>query len=125
MNYFEIVLFILLFGAILFLAYVSTKIIGTKTSNSLKGKYIKIVETVNLGMDKKLHLVSAGDEYFLVASTSKDVRYLGKIELRETPQEYPATMKKCNPLFKDCLQKLTSLAQMKQKQNGVTFSNEK
>jgi len=55
----------------LFLAYVTTKFIGTRTNKIVKGKYIKIIETVNLGFDSRLHLVKAGEEFVLISTCGK------------------------------------------------------
>lgn len=72
------------FGAILFLAYVTTRFIADKSSNSMKGKYINIVDTINLGMDKRLYLIKVGDRYALIASTGKSIEFLTDVKLEET-----------------------------------------
>jgi len=61
-TFISAVMFTVVFGSVLFLAYVTTKFIGTRTNKIVKGKYIKIIETVNLGFDSRLHLVKAGEE---------------------------------------------------------------
>jgi len=77
-------LFILLtFGSILFLAFITTKFIAGKSSQAMKGRYINIVETVSLGMDKRLHLVKVHNQYILIASSNKKIEFLTSLTLEE------------------------------------------
>lgn len=75
------ILFIIGFGSILFLCYITTRYIGGRSVRMMKGRYIDIVETVTLGMDKRLHLVKAGSQFILIASCGKSVEFIAKIEL--------------------------------------------
>lgn len=79
---FQVLLFVMVFGSILFVAYIATKFIGGKTSRSMKGKYIKTVETINIGIDKTIHLIKVGDQFVLISSTGKNIQFLtnAKIE---------------------------------------------
>lgn len=79
--------FIIGFGAILFLAYVTTKYLAGKSATALKGRYIHILETVSLGLDKKIHLVKVNDEYILIASSGKSIEFLTKVDLQEVERE--------------------------------------
>lgn len=78
---FQGLLFIIGFGAILFLAYITTRFIAGKSSSVMKGKYINIVETVSLGMDKRLHLVKVGEQFFIIASSGKTIKFLTSVVL--------------------------------------------
>jgi len=40
-TFISAVMFTVVFGSVLFLAYVTTKFIGTRTNKIVKGKYIK------------------------------------------------------------------------------------
>ncbi|HOM02068.1 MAG TPA: flagellar biosynthetic protein FliO [Acetivibrio sp.] len=86
-TFISAVMFTIVFGSILFLAYVTTKFIGTKTNRIVRGKYIKIIETVNLGFDSKLHLVKAGDEFILVSACGKNIQILTKVQLGDYSSE--------------------------------------
>lgn len=77
----RIILFLIGFGALLFLTYVTTRYIGRKQIRSMTGRNISIIETVMLGPDKRLHLVRAGKSYVLIATTSRSVEYLATVEL--------------------------------------------
>lgn len=78
---------ILIFSSILFIAYVSTKYIGKKAGRVMKGKYIKPVESMSLGIDKTIHLVKAGDKHILISSSGKNIQYLTAVEITEEEQE--------------------------------------
>lgn len=83
MNPFEVMLFLLGFGAILFLTYVTTRYLAGKSNKAMKGKHLNIVETISLGADKRIHLVKAGEKHILVASTSKSIEYLTELKIYE------------------------------------------
>lgn len=87
MEVLKVILYLIGFCSLLFLTYVTTRYIGGKQNRAMKGKYINIVETVALGMDKRLHLVKAGDRYVLIATTSKTVEFLSTVTLGESNAE--------------------------------------
>jgi flagellar protein FliO/FliZ len=80
----RIIFYLIGFGAILFLTYVTTKYIARKKIGTTKSRNISVIETVVLGPDKRLHLVKAGNSYVLIASTSKSVEFLTNVELDDT-----------------------------------------
>ncbi|AUS96338.1 hypothetical protein CDQ84_05265 [Clostridium thermosuccinogenes] len=71
----------LIFGSVLFLAYVTTRYIGTRSRKAGQGKYISIIDTVSLGMDKQLHLVRVDKQFVLIATTGKSVELLTKLNI--------------------------------------------
>jgi len=66
-----LVYFLILFGSIIFLAYVSTKFLGTKVSGKMRGKHFRIIDSVILGFDKQIFLVKVGEQLFLTACSNK------------------------------------------------------
>lgn len=81
LNYFlGLFYFLILFGAILFLAYVSTKFLGAKVSRGMRGKYIKVVDSVTLGFDRQVHLVKVGEQLLLISSSNKNIRFLAVLD---------------------------------------------
>lgn len=76
-------LFVIGFGAILFLTYVTTRYVAGRSNKAMKGKHINVIETVSLGMDKRIHLVKAGGQYVLIATTSKSVEFLSAVSIPE------------------------------------------
>ncbi len=79
----NIILFIGIFGSILFIAYVTTRYIGNKTSKMMKGKYISIIDSISIGFDKNLHIVKAGDQFILLASSGKNIEYLTTVAIED------------------------------------------
>lgn len=78
---FEVMYFLLVFGSLLFLAVIVTRVIGTKAQKAMKGRHIAIIETVSLGVDKKIHLVKAGEQHILIASSGKTMEFLTTVTL--------------------------------------------
>lgn len=88
-NPLQIILFLLGFGSILFLTYVTTRYIAGKSNKAMKGRNIQIVETVSLGLDKRIHLVKAGNQYILISSTSKNIEFLSNVNIEEAVNKIP------------------------------------
>lgn len=84
---FQVILFLIVFGSVLFLVFITTRFVGGRAAKSMRGKHIHIVETVNIGMDKKLHLVKAGGQFILLASSGKRLEYLTEIRLEDDGEE--------------------------------------
>lgn len=86
---FELQLFgyILIFGSILFLAYVAARFVGKKTLASMQSKHMQLVEQISLGLDKRLILVRVGTEYFLFLSGKKEFRQVAKVKLDKEAEQ--------------------------------------
>ncbi|NMB32952.1 MAG: flagellar biosynthetic protein FliO [Clostridium sp.] len=98
------ILFIVVFGFILLLAYITTKFVGTRTSRIAKGKHIDIIETISLGFDSRLHLIKAGEEYVLISTSGKNTRLLTRVNMGDySPKENEKEMSHFN--FKDIFEK--------------------
>jgi len=78
---FQGLIFVIIFGSILFVAYVATRYVGNKTSKVMKGKHVSIVETVSLGMDKQIYLLKAGEQFVLIASCGKHIEFLTTVKI--------------------------------------------
>lgn len=125
--------FFIVFGSIVFLAYVTTKYIGNKAGKTLKGKYITIIETVSIGMDKQLHLVKVADQYLLIASSGKSIEFLTQVKLEgyqpepsaETvgPVNFGAVLEKYVQNFKGDCRKATDLESQLGEQSSPGYSN--
>ena len=83
----NVILYLAGFCALLFLTYVTTRYIGRKQANAMKSKNINVLETVMLGMDKRLHLVKAGNKFLLIATTSKSVVFLTTVDLEKSGED--------------------------------------
>jgi flagellar protein FliO/FliZ len=73
----------MIFGAVLFLAYVTARFLGGKAGNLMKGKNIHVLETISLGMDKQIHLIQVGDKFILLSTAGKTIQMLTVL----TPEE--------------------------------------
>ncbi|NLI58995.1 MAG: flagellar biosynthetic protein FliO [Clostridium sp.] len=104
--------FVLVFGSILFLAYVTTKYIGKRTGRVMKGKYVTVIETVSLGFDSKLYLVKVADEFILISSSGKNVQMLKTIEINEEKEDINENSSNIVN-FKDFFQKCLNNFKMK------------
>lgn len=76
---YQALMVVIILVPILFLAYITTRLVAGKSARAMKGRHIDIVETVNLGVDKKLHLIKVGGKYILISSGGKNVEFLSEI----------------------------------------------
>ncbi|HOQ00970.1 MAG TPA: flagellar biosynthetic protein FliO [Acetivibrio clariflavus] len=79
--------FAIVFGSIIFLAYVTTKLIANKSGRAMKGKYINIIETVSLGIEGRLHLVKVGEDFVLISVSGKNIQLLSKVNINDYSEE--------------------------------------
>jgi flagellar protein FliO/FliZ len=95
-NFLQMLGVLLGFGAILFLVYITTRYIGAKANKASRGRYVSIVETVSLGLDKQLHLIKAGGQYVLISSSGKNIQFLTTLNLDDSEfEDVPSN----NPVF--------------------------
>lgn len=83
-----VILYLIGFCSLLFLAYVTARYMGNKQNRAMRGRSISIVETITLGGDKRLHLVKVGNQYVLIATTSKSVEFLTTVNVEEAEEEH-------------------------------------
>ncbi len=77
MSLMKFLYFIIVFIIMLGLFYYITKLIAGK--NFRKNKIIKIIETQTLGYDRNIHLIELGEQFYLIASTQKQINLLSEI----------------------------------------------
>lgn len=70
---------ILIFIGILFLAYFSTRLL-MKSRMAGRGKNIKIIEGLSLGMQGSLQLIKVADKYYLIGVTRDNINFLTQIQ---------------------------------------------
>lgn len=80
---FDFLGFLIVFGSVLFLAYVTTKYVGKNVARNMKGRNMEVIETLKLSVDKQLYIVRAGDKYILLSSTGKNIQLLSELNLDE------------------------------------------
>lgn len=74
---------LIVFAAVLFLAWLTTKVLGKRMAGSIKNKNMRIVETLPIGMDRCLYLIRVGKKYFLFHGSRKSLEMVSEIELDE------------------------------------------
>ncbi|WP_034847032.1 flagellar biosynthetic protein FliO [Ruminiclostridium josui] len=103
---------ILAFIVVMVLLLLTTRYLAYKSKKILKGNYMQIIETLNLGINNRIHLVKVANEFFLVAASNKNVEFLSKVSINDYQEQEIK-----NPIsevvdFKSILKKYT---------NGLTF----
>ncbi|QXM06137.1 flagellar biosynthetic protein FliO [Crassaminicella indica] len=77
-KYFISVLFVFIF--ILVAAYYVTKLIAKNGSFLVKGKNMKVIEKISLGIDKSIYLLYIGKYYYILAVSKQNINILDKID---------------------------------------------
>ena len=80
-SVFSLIFGLILFAGILYLAYISTKLIGKRYMLSGKGgRNLKILETVSVGRDMTIAIARAGERIFLVGITPDRINLLSELK---------------------------------------------
>ncbi len=136
----EIIGYIVVFGSILFLAYFTTRFIGTKYDRSSTGKYISVIDTVNIGMDKQLMVLKVSEQFMLISVCGKNIEFLSEIKIsgydeQDQKSEKPGSMEfkgilemcakslKGIPIKKDGMKKDTGMEVVSSSDSGKFFDN--
>jgi len=76
----EIIRFVLVFVAVLFLAYYVTRVIGTSKRGGFKrGTNIRMLEGAKAGPQGAVQIVRVGTKYFLLGITKENITFLTEI----------------------------------------------
>lgn len=72
---------IIIFIIILYLAYITTKLLGKRYGRTgTAGKNLKIIESMPAGPDKYIMIVKAADKYILVGTGKEHIDYICDID---------------------------------------------
>jgi len=82
-DIFSAVGMLIIFSAVLFIAWLTARLLGRKVAGASKNKLMSIVETLPLGLDRCLYLIKAGEHFFLFYATRKDLKLVSEIKLDE------------------------------------------
>ena len=80
---------LIVFCAILFLAWLTTRLIGKRYAGSTATKRMRVVETLPLGADRSLLLVRVGQKHYLLASGRSRTDFMAEVD--PGPEPEPAT----------------------------------
>jgi flagellar protein FliO/FliZ len=83
----EIFLAILAFLAVLALLLITTRILTYKSKKMMSGNYMKIVESLSLGVNNRIHLIKVDNEFFIVSATNKHINFLSKVDINNYAEE--------------------------------------
>lgn len=109
----SVIFMLVMFALILYLAYVTTKLIGKKYSvNGKKFKNLKVLETISIGADRQLVIVSTAGKCLLLGATSHNVSLIceldeNKLENFEDQQNPMQTMSFSEALKRVCEDKFS------------------
>ena len=112
---------IVLFAAILYLAYLTTKFIGKKysISSGMSGKNLKVLDTLSLAPDKVLMIIKAGGKTVLVGLSKDHMEYICDVDESELeiPEESTGSVPFSDLIgaFKNVLSE--KMSNLKQKEN--------
>jgi len=100
----SLVIGLLGFVVIIFLALYTTKFIGKKYNfRNNKSKNLKLIETLTLGQDKCIIIVKATDKYLLLGVTSQNISVLQEIN----PESLDISLEQnIQPDFSDIFKKI-------------------
>lgn len=72
---------LIVFAAVLFIAWLTARLLGKKMAGTSKNRLLNIVETLPLGVDRYLYLVKVGKRYFLFFASRKNMEFVSEIEV--------------------------------------------
>jgi flagellar protein FliO/FliZ len=79
-GFFRTIYYLIMFALILAATYYVTKFLARKGMVQNKSKFMKLMESMPLGVDKSLHVVKVGTQYFLLGSASKSMFMISELE---------------------------------------------
>ncbi|MHC1750495.1 MAG: flagellar biosynthetic protein FliO [Cellulosilyticaceae bacterium] len=86
---FEMLTLILVFGIVLFLAYIITKKMAVLKQGASYNKNLQIVEVLSLAPGQHLYIVKIGEEYHLMSGTKERLNYCIPLDKEKLCLEQP------------------------------------
>lgn len=84
LKYLSVLLAFIVVMAILLL---TTKYLAYKSKKMMKGNYMKIIESLSLGVNNRLYLVKVDKEFFIISATNKNVEFLARVNISDFEEE--------------------------------------
>lgn len=100
------------FIVVMVLLLLTTRYLAYKSKKMLKGNYMQIIETLNLGTSNRIHLIKVDKEFFIVAASNKNVELLSQVSIKDYQEQEIK-----NPISE--VVDFTSI--LKKYTNGLTF----
>jgi len=76
----EIFFLLIVFIFVIGLAYYITKKLASLGTLRMKGKNIKILETIQIGINQHIHLVQVGDKMLIIGVSKENISYLSEAD---------------------------------------------
>lgn len=77
---------LIVFCAILFLAWLTTRLIGRRFAGDVRNRRMQVVETLPLGMDRSLLLVRVGQRHYLLATGRGRTDFMAEVDPGPEPE---------------------------------------
>ena len=120
-GFLEIFFFLIVFAAILFLAYITTRIVAKKTGIRAKTKYMEVIDRLEFGSDKQLFIVRVGKGHYLISKSAKGLEMLAEVEVEEIEEPSGSVLGAVGGDFKSLLEKHLNFGAMKDNSKGRVF----
>ncbi len=99
-EFIQLLGYVLIFGSILYLAYIAARVVGKKTSASMQSRHMQVIEQISLGLDRRLLLIRVGSEYFVFLCGKKEFKQVARVNLdKEEIQEQAEEKSTDSPVF--------------------------
>ena len=105
--------YLIVFCAILFLAWLTTRFVGKRAVGDGRAKRMKVVETLSLGVDRSLLLVRVGEKHYLMAASRGRMDFMSEVD----PGEPPAEPERPSD-FRSILERYSGLGERADRQTG-------
>lgn len=115
-------------AVILYLAYISTKLLGRKMSlKTGSGRKLKILDSVSVGQGKMILVVQAGKKTFLVGAAAESINLISELDSSEFTEDEtpPETGMDFRTAFKKVLENNFGKKGSKDKENENDSSQRK
>lgn len=76
----EAIFLIVMFVIVIALAYMLTKKLATIGSHRMKGKNMKVLEALQLGINQYLYLVKIGNKTMIIGVSKETIKYIGEVD---------------------------------------------
>lgn len=80
---------IIVFVGVLYLAYLSTKLVAKAKLNVTKGSNIKVIESVLVAGQASLQLIKVGSQFFLISISKDNVSFLTEVKPDDIIEDKP------------------------------------
>jgi len=85
----DIVILILTFGFVIFLAYFSLRLMG-RARGIKNSSNMKVVEAIGVGFQNSVQLLRAGDKYFIIGVSRTGITLIGEVDASAITEEMRA-----------------------------------